>query len=135
MTLCKCKDTTKDREIHFTRSLTRTDQAETAAQLLADVAGIELATPVRPNILHVRYDVRKITLQMLESALRGVNLSLQNNLANSVKRELISYCEDAMRSNLGIETNQQQPPLLSLDKSETEHHNLDPRPDNWRNYI
>ena len=135
MPLCKCKDTTKDREIRFTLSLTRADQAETAARLLADVAGIELATPVRPNVLRVRYDVRKITLQMLESALIDVDFSLRNSLANRFKRELIAYCEGAMRSSLGIETNRQQPPSFSLGESETLHHNLDPRPDNWRNYI
>lgn len=128
-------DITKDREIRFTLSLTKADQAETAARLLTDVAGIELAVSVRPNVLRVRYDIREISLQMLESALVDVGYSLRNNLAKRFKRELIAYCEDALRSSLGIEIDQQQPPSLSLTKAEVHHHSLDPRPDNWRNYI
>ncbi|MCK4706142.1 MAG: hypothetical protein KAT90_11720 [Gammaproteobacteria bacterium] len=130
-----CNDITKDREIRFTHSLTKADQAETAARLLTDVAGIELAVPVRPNVLRVRYDIREISLQMLESALVDVGYSLRNNLAKRFKRELIAYCEDALRSSLGIEIDQQHPPSLSLTKAEVHHHSLDPRPDNWRNYI
>lgn len=130
-----CNDITKDREIRFTLSLTKADQAETAARLLADVAGIELVVPVRPNVLRVRYDIREISLQMLESALIDVGFNLRDSLAKRFKYELIAYCEDALRSSLGIETDRQQPPSLSLTKAELHHHSLDPRPDNWRNYI
>ncbi|MDH5387433.1 MAG: hypothetical protein OEY06_03170 [Gammaproteobacteria bacterium] len=128
-----CNDITKDREIRFTHSLTKSDQAETAARLLMDVAGIELAVPVRPNVLRVRYDIRQITLQMLESALIDVDFKLRDSLIKRFKHELIAYCEGALRSSLGIETDQ-QPPSLSLPQSSS-HHSLDPRPDNWRNYI
>ena len=131
MTLCKCRDFTKDREIRFTRSLTKADQAEKAVQLLIDITGIDHAVPVRPNILQVRYDVREITLQMLESALVNVGFTLHNNVSIRFKRELIAYCEGAMRSRLDIESDQQAPLTLS----KPHHHTLDPRPDNWRNYI
>lgn len=130
-----CNDITKDREIRFTLSLTKADQAETAARLLMGVTGIELAVPVRPNVLRVRYDIREITLQMLESALIDVGFCLRDNLAKRFKYELTAYCEDALRSSLGIETDHQLPPSLSLTKAELHHHSLDPRPDNWRNYI
>ncbi len=133
MPLCKCRDITKNREIRFTHSLTETDQAEKAVQLLIDIAGIEFVAPARPHILQIRYDVREITLQMLESALVDVDFTLHNNLAIRFKRELIAYCEDALRSSLGIETNQQA--SLTLSRNTPHHHNLDPRPDNWRNYI
>ena len=129
-----CNDITKDREIRFTHSLTKTDQAEIAARLLMDVAGIELSVQIRPNVLRVRYDIRQITLQMLESALIDVNFKLRDSLIKRFKHELIAYCEGALRSSLGIEIDQQQPPSLSLPKSAS-HHSLDPRPDNWRNYI
>lgn len=129
-----CNDITKDREIRFTHSLTETDQAEKAARLLIDVIGIELAIPVRPNVLRVRYDIREITLQMLESALIDVDFSLRNSLIKRFRHELIAYCEGALRSSLGVETDRQQSPSLSLTKP-SNHHSLDPRPDNWRNYI
>ncbi|MCK5263035.1 MAG: hypothetical protein KAJ92_05080, partial [Gammaproteobacteria bacterium] len=122
----------KDREIRFKHSLTKTDQAEKAVRLLIDVTGIELAVPVRPNILQVHYDVREITLQILESALVDVGFTLHNSIAIRVKRELIAYCEGAMRSRLGIEIEQQTSLTLNTPSL---HHTLDPRPDNWRNYI
>ena len=132
MALCKCKDITKDREIRFAHSLSRADQVEKAAQLLADITGIELAIPAQINILRVRYDVREITLHMLESALIDVGFDLHNNLIIHFRRGLIAYCEGTIRSSLGIETDQQEP--LTLSKT-AGHHNLDPRPDHWRNYI
>ncbi len=129
-----CNDITKDREIRFTCSLTNADQAQKAVQLLSGIAGIELATPTRPNILRVRYDIRKITLQMLEAALVDVGFNLHNNLSMRFKRELIAYCEGALRSSLGIEINDQDSPPLTLNRPATSNH-LDPRPDNWRNYV
>ena len=134
MALCKCKDITKDREIRFVCPPDEVNQVENAARLLIDITGIELATPTQINILRVRYDVRIITLHMLESALKDVGFDLHNNLRMHFKRGVIAYCEGALRSSLGIETDKQVP-SLSFTKSACHHHNLDPRPDNWRNYI
>ncbi|MDH5711785.1 MAG: hypothetical protein OEZ15_09005 [Gammaproteobacteria bacterium] len=128
-----CNDITKDREIRFTCSPVETDQAKKAVQLLNDIAGIEHVSPSRPHVLRVRYDVRLITLQMLESALIDVGFELQHSLAARVKREIIAYCEDALRSSLGIERDQQKNSSLTLNKSSRPH--LDPRPDNWRKYV
>lgn len=127
-----CNDITKDREIRFTNSPTEADQAEKAAGLLFDIVGIELAEPSRPNVLRVRYDVREITLNILESALIDVGFSLQNGLAIRCKREIIAYCEDALRSSLGVETDKQN--SFSLPKPAHPLNKLDPRPNHWRNY-
>ena len=129
-----CNDITKDREIRFTYSLTDADQAKKAVQLLTGIAGIELATPTRPHILRVRYDIRKITLQMLEAALVDVGFNLHNSISMRFKRELIAYCEGALRSSLGINLDEQASPRLSLNKPAVGN-NFDPRPDNWRNYV
>lgn len=128
-----CNDIIKIREIRFTCSPTETDQAEQAVRLLVGIAGIEHAVPVRSNILHVRYDIREITMQTLESALIDVGFTLHNSLTMHLKRGVIAYCEGALRSSLGIDTGD-QPSSLTLTRTPT-HHNLDPRPDNWRNYI
>ncbi|MDA3868905.1 MAG: hypothetical protein PF589_02945 [Gammaproteobacteria bacterium] len=130
-----CHDIIKNREIHFTHSLTEADQAEKAVRLLADIVGIEQATRTRTGVLHVRYDVRNITLHMLETALEDVGFSLHHTLVNRCQREIIAYCEGALRSSLGIETDRLHPPSLSLAKPVPDNHNLDPRPDNWRKYI
>ena len=133
MPLCQCRDITKNREIRFTQSPAGIDQVKKAVQLLTDITGIELAAPARPYVLQVRYDVREITLQMLESALIDIDFSLHNNLHIRFKRGLIAYCEDALRSSLGIESDQQA--SLTLSKTSPHHQNLDHRPDNWRNYV
>lgn len=130
-----CHDIIKNREIRFSYSLTEADQAEKAVRLLADIVGIERAVKARPNVLHVRYDVRDITLHMLESALEDVGFSLHHNMAMRWKRDVIAYCEGALRSSLGIDTDRQHPHPFSLAKPVPDNHNLDPRPDNWRKYI
>lgn len=127
-------DIIKEREIRFTYSLTEADQAEKAVRLLAGISGIELVMPVRINILRVRYDIREITMQALESALTDVGFTLQTSLTMHLKREVIAYCEGALRSSLGIDADC-QPTSLTLTKAPPHHHNLDPRPDHWRNYI
>jgi hypothetical protein len=129
-----CNDIIKEREIRFTYSLTEADQAEKAVRLLAGITGIELVMPVRINILRVRYDIREITMHALESALVDVGFTLQTSLTMHLKREVIAYCEGALRSSLGIETDSPQS-SLTLTKSAPHRHNLDPRPDHWRNYI
>ena len=127
-----CNDITKDREIRFTHSPTEADQAEKAVRLLTDIVGIELLKPSRPNVLRVRYDVREITLDLLESALVDVGFSLHNGLVIRCKREIIAYCEDALRSSLGVEADKQN--SFSLTAPAQQLNNLDPRPDHWRNY-
>lgn len=127
-----CNDITKEREIRFTCSLTKADQAEKAVRLLEDIAGIELVTQTRPNVLNIRYDIREVTLQMLEEALIDIGFKLHHSLGLRIKREVISYCEDTLRSSLGIENRQQS---ISFDKTTSQRENFDPRSDNWRNYV
>ena len=70
---------------------------------------------------------------MLESALIDVGFELRRNLGIRLKHEIIAYCEDALRSSLGIEPDSQKNSSLKLNKSA--RHHLDPRPDNWRKYV
>jgi hypothetical protein len=127
------KDVIKNREIRFTRSMAdpANDQASKAMKLLADVDGIEAMSVTTFNTLRIRYDVQKLTLQMLESALIEVGFGLNNSFIMRIKRGLFAYCEEAQRSGLGIEQAKTESPSLTL----SEHVARDPRPDNWRNYV
>lgn len=100
-------------------------------KLLADVDGIEAMSVTTPNTLRIRYDVKKLTLQMLESALTEVGFNLNNSFIMQIKRGLFAYCEEAQRSSLGIEQEKTESPSLTL----SGHVARDPRPDNWRNYV
>ena len=125
-----CNDIIKDREICF--KLSTPDQAKKAEQLLSGVPGIEHIEAVDPNCLHIRYNVEELTLQMIESALREVGFDLDDGLIIRIKRAVFSYCEDALRSSIGVnKANNDTTPTLSLPQQSLQ----DPRPDDWRKYV
>jgi len=125
-----CNDIIKNREIRF--KLSTPDQAAKAEQLLKDVSGVEQVEAVDSNHLHIRYDVEALTLQMIESALNEVGFELEDGIVANLKRAVFSYCEDALRSSIGVdEDKNDKQPSLSLP-----HHSLeDPRPDDWRKLV
>jgi hypothetical protein len=122
------EDVVKNREIRFAPG--DASQAEKAMKLLVNIKGIEQMS-VASVCLHIRYDVRHLTLQMLESALIEVGFKLDNSILTNMKRALCAYCEDAQRSTLGIEQEKSEHHTLSLSDQGTH----DPRPDNWRHYV
>lgn len=131
-------DVIKVREIRFTRyGLNRTndqaniDQASKAIGLLTEVNGIKEMTVTTTNVLRISYDVRHLTLQMLESALIEVGFNLDLSITTQIKRSLYAYCEEAQRSSLGLEQSKAENSSISLPESGTH----DPRPDNWRHYV
>ena len=122
------EDVVKSREIRFLPG--DASEAEKAMKLLANINGIEQMSVVAV-CLHIRYDVRHLTLQMLESALIEVGFKLDNSILTNISRALCAYCEDAQRSTLGIEQVKAEHRKLSLSEQGTH----DPRPDNWRHYV
>ncbi len=131
-------DVIKTREIRFTRygvnqsnDQGHIDQAGKALSSLAEVDGIEAMSVAGVNVLQISYDVRQLTLQMLESALREAGFNLDLSITCQIKRSLFAYCEEAQRSSLGIE--QAQKDSRSIAIPEIGAH--DPRPDNWRHYV
>lgn len=131
-------DVIKNREIRFTRyGVNQTndqadiDQASKAMKLLAEVGGIEEMVVTTSNILQISYDVRHLTLQMLETALIEVGFNLDISITTQIKRSLYAYSEEAQRSSLGLEQEKSERGSISLPDSGTH----DPRPDNWRHYV
>jgi hypothetical protein len=116
--------------VQFLNKLSGPDDAHKARQLLSNVQGIEAVTLLRAGKLRLRYDVRELTLQMIEDALRDVGFQLNNSLFCRIKRGLITYCEDTQRASLGVEHDAEQSIL-----SQPETLAQDPRPHNWRNYL
>ena len=131
-------DLIKNREIRFTRygvkqtnDQSGVDQASKAMRLLSEVGGIEEMTVTTSNILQISYDVRHLTLQMLETALIEVGFNLDISVTMQIKRSLYAYCEEAQRSSLGLEQKKSESTSISLPDNGTH----DPRPDNWRHYV
>jgi hypothetical protein len=125
-----CRDVFKTHTVQFLNKLSEPDDADKARQLLNKVQGIESVSLLRTGKLRLRYDVRELTLQMIEDALRDVGFLLNNNLFCRIKRGLIAYCEDTQRASLGVEHETEQSIL-----SQPETLAQDPRPHNWRNYL
>jgi len=124
-----CNDTIKNREIRF--KLSTPDQAEKAAQLLSGVPDIEHIEIVAPCCMRIRYCVEKLTLKIIESALREAGFDLDDSLVIRLKRAVFSYCEDALRDSLVDKANSSRTPTLTLP-----HHALqDPRPHDWHKHV
>lgn len=125
-----CRDVFKNRDVQFLNKLSGLDDAHKARQLLSKVNGIKSVTLVHTGKLRLRYDVRELTLQMIEDALRDVGFQLDNKLFCRIKRGMIAYCEDTQRASLGVERDI-EPTTLSNPETRAQ----DPRPHNWRNYL
>ncbi len=126
-----CKDIIKNREIRFANDFSTQHEIDKAMRVLADVKGIEHMAANHRSGLNIRYDIRQLTLQMLESALVSVGFKLDNSLITRLKRGICAYCEDAHRSSLGVDEVNHDHPSFTL----PDHMAHDPRPDNWRNYV
>ena len=124
-----CHDTIKNREIRF--KLSTPDQAKKAEQLLSGLPGIEHMEVVAPCCMNIRYNIEKLTLQIIESALREVGFDLDDGLVIRLKRAIYSYCEDALRASIGVdEASNAKIPTLTLP-----HPLQDPRPHDWRKLV
>jgi hypothetical protein len=128
---------TKFREIAFATLNRDADQAGTAALLLQDLKGVHEARRVSATLLHIRYDVTHVSLEMIETALVEVGMHLSNRLLCKVKRALWYYTEEVQRANLGCprgDSNCTQKIFVSR-YGRINHGCRDNRPEYWRKYL
>ena len=91
----------KHREIAFCPLHPDSNQAKSASFLLINVNGIYAAQPLNQHILQVTYNIRYITLKVIEDALTELGFHLDNSLFAKLKRALFYYSEDTQLANLG----------------------------------
>ena len=128
--LIKCRD------VHFSSLHPDPDQSQSALLLLSDVAGIEDACKLSQLCLGVTYDLRLITLQIIEDALIELGFHLDGSLLIRLKRALVYYIEETQRVNMGC----QQDINSTLDVFVNRYQQLphgcrDDRPQHWREYL
>lgn len=127
----------KQRDIVFHSLHPEPRPARSAALMLNEVDGVEYVEALTETRLLVRYDLRQITLAIIEDALRDVGFHLENALLIKLKRALYYYSEETERANLGC------PPCQVKTTREVfikhyrnrEHGCRDPRPSHWRQYL
>jgi hypothetical protein len=126
----------KHRTIQFCRFHPEPDQACSAALWLQGVAGIRSVRPLSPNALEVVYDLRRVTLERIESALGELGYHLDNTLLCKLKRALFYYAEETQRANLAIAQEGEivQREVYVNRYQKVAHGCRDPQPEYWREY-
>ncbi|NOR40667.1 MAG: hypothetical protein GQ537_05615 [Gammaproteobacteria bacterium] len=84
----------KQRSIWLTEPSQDPGYTEAAAELLRDVRGVLLVNIVKSGHLIVSYNVRKITLQIIEELLTEFGYKLRTSLFCRVMRSFCYYIED-----------------------------------------
>lgn len=95
----------KQREISFFEFHPDPDQCQSAIQLLTAINEIEHCERSGPRSLIIHYDLRKITLEVVELLLVELGFHLETKLFYKLTRALYYYTEEAQRDNLGINNN------------------------------
>lgn len=91
----------KRRDIRFRNLDPDANDATEAMQLLLEVKGIEHIMVASHDCMHIHYDLRHISLNMIESALTEVGFHLDDSLVSKMKRALFYYIEETQLMNLG----------------------------------
>ena len=89
----------KQRSIWLTEPGQDPDYAESAAELLRNVRGILRVKVTKSDRLLVSYNVRKITLQVIEALLIEFGYTLRTSLVCRLMRGLCYYVEDIECTN------------------------------------
>jgi len=89
----------KHRSIWLTRPDQDPDYAASAAELLRNVRGVLQVKVEKPDQLLVSYNVREITLQIIEAILTEFGYTLRTSLFCRLMRGLCYYIEDIECTN------------------------------------
>lgn len=130
-------DFIKQHEIHFRNVDPAANDAREALRLLIDVRVIDDIRALMPNCIQVRYDLRQISLQVIESALAEVGFHLDNSLLIKMKRALFYYTEETQLMNWGYQHDQASSTLDVFVScyNQRKHGCRDERPEYLRHYL
>ena len=127
----------KQRDIIFHPLHPEPNPARSAALMLNDVDGVQHVEAMTDTRLLIRYDLRRITLAIIEEALREVGFHLDNALLIKLRRALHHYSEETERANLGCPAcqNKTTREIFIKHYRARRHGCRDPRPAHWRQYL
>lgn len=127
----------KHREIWFRGPHHDPHQAQTATLILSDIEGIIQVHPPHSQLILVTYDVRLISLRVIDGFLGELGFHLDNNLLMKLRRALYYYTEELQQDALGCRRgrgNCTQAVFINRYR-QLEHGCRDVRPDHWRQYL
>lgn len=94
-------DCIKQRDIHFRSLNPGSNDAREAILLLMEIDGIVDLRAMTSNCIQISYDIRYITLEIIETGLHEVGFHLDNTLIFKLKRALFYYTEETQLMNMG----------------------------------
>ena len=125
----------KRREILFQPVHLDLEQARTAARGLQGVEGILELSAASPTRLELVYDLGRICLRDIETALEGAGFHLDSSLLSKVRRAVWHYAEDTQRANMGCDDPRNCARRVYIDCYRHHAHGCrDRRPDHLRAY-
>lgn len=125
----------KQREIRFALLHPEPRQAHAAIDDLRLLQGVHETQPVADHVLHVRYDVTIITLNVIEDMLLELGYHLDNSLMVKLRRALYYYTEETQRENMGLEEVTSVSTQVFINRYQRLRHGCrDQRPEHWRRY-
>lgn len=128
-------DLIKHRELAFCKLHADPHQARSAILLFSDVVGIIQLELIDTHRLTISYDVRHITLEVIEETLTELGFHLDNSLLFKLKRALYYYTEEVQRENIGHAKSQITRDVFINRYDRLRHGCRDGRPDHWRKYL
>ena len=125
----------KHRSIRICPSPDDPDAVKSAAELLKSVTGVLNVRIVSPERLIVSYNVRRITLQVIEALLAEFGFSLQTALFCRLMRNLCYYIEDIECSDPVYSQAECTRDAFITHYIRRPHGCRDPRPEYLRQYL
>jgi hypothetical protein len=129
-------DYIKQREILFMSPQQEHDPATAAILLLNGIDGIRETVRLNDHAIQIRYDLRTITLNIIEDALQELGYHLDNSVLSKLKRALFYYAEDTQLANLDYDHAESKSTLeIFISRySQRTHGCRDERPAYFRRY-
>jgi hypothetical protein len=126
----------KQRELCFSPLHPDPDQAQSALLLLSGVSGIHAVTKKSRYSLEILYDLRLITLHIIDEALVELGFHLDNSLLAKLRRALFYYIEETQRANMGYHQDINSTQEVFVNRYQQLPHGCrDDRPTHWREYL
>ncbi len=112
-------------------------QAEDAMLLLQVADGVVNITKSASNKLRISYNIRYLSLEIIDSALFEIGFHLDNSIICKIKRALFYYVEEIQRENLGISRDENEPTrsVFVNRYQQLKHGCRDGKPSEWRKYL
>jgi len=126
----------KQHEIHLRPASDGKDVAADAMALLTGAEGISDVYAIDNRSLCVSYDLRQISLLIIEEALQEIGIELDNSLLQKMRRAIFYYMEETQLVNMGTSHDQSKSKLeVFVNRYHQRDHGCrDDRPDYYHHY-